>query len=309
MTVSERLRRIWRLVRPAVMLPYDAIEYIFSHGPIGAYRRVHGGDIAAMIAFNALLALVPLLLLVVAIAGQFLQNESRLDSAIDRIVQFLPAGQSREAIDTLLQARDQSTALGLISLVGLFWIGTSFVTTLARAMDRIYRVPERNFFKNRIRAFAVVLVFGMLLFASALLAAVPTYFANEGVPKWIKEHIPASTQSALVSYGFSVLAGIFLFGILHYFLPNTSQGILDIWPGVISAALAFTALTQIFPIYLRLTQNVNTYGALFGVVWLLLTWFLMIAHILVISTLINAWNLRRRRKKSIRQDIHRPESI
>lgn len=97
--------------------------------------------------------------------------------------------------------------------------------------------------------------------------------------------------------------------ILHYFLPNTSQGILDIWPGVISAALAFTALTQIFPIYLRLTQNVNTYGALFGVVWLLLTWFLMIAHILVISTLINAWNLRRRRKKSIRQDIHRPESI
>ncbi len=252
-----------------------------------------------MIAFNALLALVPLLLLLVAIAGRFLRDDSRLDSAIDQVVQFVPEGQTREAIDTLLTAREQSTTLGIISLIGLFWIGTSFVTTLARAMDRIYRVPERNFFKNRIRAFAVVLVFGVLLFFAALTAAVPTYFANREAPEWVADHLPPGSVPALISYGVSLSTGVLLFGILHYFLPNTTQGVADIWPGVLGAAVAFTSLSQVFPIYLNLTQNANAYGAVFGVVWLLLTWFLAIAHILVISTLLNAWNLRRRRRNAL----------
>jgi len=49
-----------------------------------------------------------------------------------------------------------------------------------------------------------------------------------------------------------------------------------------------------------MTQNANRFGALFGVVWLLLTWFLLLAHILVISTILNAWNMRRH---TSRQDL------
>jgi membrane protein len=305
MTIWKRFRRLLHQIWETILIPYNLV---FNRGPIGAYRRAHGGDVAATIAFNALFSLVPLLLLLVAIAGRFLQNDKRLESAINQVSQFLPEGQSREAIDTLLTAREQSTTIGIISLVGLVWIGTSFVTTLARAMDRIYRVPERNFFNNRIRALAVVLVFGLLLFASVIFAAVPTYFANEGVPDWIRDHVPSGYISLVISYGVSVFSGVMLFGILHFFLPNTDQGVLDIWPGVIAAAISFTALTQAFPIYLQLTTNLSTYGAVFGVIWLLLTWFLAIAHILVISTLINAWNFRRRRRREFERNLARRAS-
>jgi membrane protein len=295
--------RLWisaffSLLKPVWGPPWRVINAVFNRGPIGAYRSINGGDLAATIAFNALLALVPMILLMIALAGQLIKDPDRLNSAIEIVGRALPAGQSREAVDTLLTARNQSARLGLASLIGLLWIGTSFVTTLARAMDRIYRAPERHFVQNRIRAFVIVLLFTFLLLASALSAALPTYFLNNSIPKEIEKWTPPGTLSHIVGYAISIVAGILLFGIVHYFLPNAGQGIRDIWPGVLAATISFTLLTQGFPIYLQLTQNANRYGALFGVVWLLLTWFLLLAHILVISTIINAWNQRRRRSRT-----------
>ena len=285
-------------VKRIVEIPVHVIWVIFNRGPIGAYRRIHGGDLAAMIAFNAMLALVPILLLFAAIAGLLLQDESRLQSVIINISQALPEGQTREAIRTILSARQQTTTIGLVGIVGLLWIGTSFVTTVARVMDTIYHAPERHFVRNRLQALVVVIVFAVLLIASAITAALPTYFRAKNVPNRLEEWIPVNTTTHLITYGLSLVSGILMFGILHLFLPNAGQTGRDIWPGTAAAAIALTIVTQGFPIYLRLTSNSNRYGAVFGVVWLLLTWFLLLAHILVISTIINAWHQKRLRRKT-----------
>ncbi|MDQ2684192.1 MAG: hypothetical protein M3Y37_11785, partial [Chloroflexota bacterium] len=57
--VRAQLERYWKRVFPVIRGPYNAGNRVLNRGPIGAYRRIHGGDLAAMIAFNALLALVP----------------------------------------------------------------------------------------------------------------------------------------------------------------------------------------------------------------------------------------------------------
>ena len=279
-------------------VPVHLVWSVFNRGPIGAYRRIHGGDLAAMIAFNAMLALVPILLLFVAIAGALLQDEARLQTLIINVSQALPRGQTREAINTILTARQQSTTFGVAGLIGLFWIGTSFVTTVARAMDQIYDAPERHFVQNRIRAFVVVIVFAFLLVASAIAAAVPTYFAGSSIPEVIEKWKPFNTNTHALTYAFAVGSAILMFGILHLFLPNAGQTIRDIWPGTIASAIALTIVSQAFPIYLRLTSNSNRYGAVFGVVWLLLTWFLLLAHILVIGTILNAWHKKRIHRKT-----------
>src|SRR3954453_2215148 len=112
-------------------LVWHVINVIASRGPIGYYRRIHGGDLAAMIAFNALLALVPTLLLFVAVAGLLLRDPERMQSAVDHVSHSLPDAQTRDAVETLLTAKNQSTRLGLLGLIGLLWVGTSFVTTVA----------------------------------------------------------------------------------------------------------------------------------------------------------------------------------
>lgn len=276
-------RLLWRPVR-----------YVINRGPIGVYRRIHGGDLAAMIAFNALLALVPMLLLLIAIFGYLVKDPARLNTAIDNIAKALPDTQTRDAIETLLKARDQSTRIGLAGLIGLIWVGTSFVTTVARAMDRIYEAPERHFVQNRIRAFVVVVIVTIFLLTSAVTAAVPTYFAHSAVPSTLDSYLPAGTTIHVISYGVSIFTAMVMFGTLHRFLPNAGQTLRDTWPGTLLGSLALFAVSQGFPIYLRLTHRSNRYGAVFGVVWLLLTWFLLLAHILVISTVLNAWYKRRR---------------
>jgi len=159
--------------------------------------------------------------------------------------------QRRETNDTLLTTRKQSTRPGVVSLVGLLWIGTTFETTLFRAMDRTYRAPERHFIKNRPCASVIVVIFTIFVLASDLSAALPTCFLNNSVPEEIEKWFPPGTLPHLVGYAISILAGMLLFGIVHYFLPHAGQGIRDVWPGVLAATISFTLLAQGFPIYLR----------------------------------------------------------
>ncbi len=268
------------------------IDPVINRGPIGFYRSKNGGDLAAMIAFNMLFALVPILLLIIALAGFLLKDDSRRQSAIDQIANLLPSDQTREAVDTILRAADLSSQIGLIALVGLIWAGTSFVTTVTRAMDRIYGVNGRNFFVNRLLAVVIIFIVAVLLVISTVTATLPVVVRNDWMPDALERHIGASEWTQIITLGTSLFSSTLLFMLLNRFLPNAGQKFLDIWPGSILSGIAFTFLTQSFPLYLQYTQNLNRYGAIFGVVWLLLAYFLFLAQIVVIGTMVNAAFMR-----------------
>jgi membrane protein len=286
---------LWRQI-------YRIFNPILNHGPIGFYRRNNGGDLAAMIAFNALFAFIPILLLIVALAGLLLKDEDRRQSAIDQIANLLPSDQTREAVDTLLRASDQSAQIGLIALIALLWTGTSFVTTVSRAMDRIYGVQGRNFFVNRLLAVVIIILVAILLVISTITATLPAVARNDWMPDGVERHIGASEWTQFITLGASLVASTLLFLLMNLSLPNAGQRFADVWPGSILSGMAFTLLTQSFPLYLQYSQNLNRYGAIFGVVWLLLAYFLFLAQIVVIGTMINAGFMRWRQHRKHGRD-------
>ena len=268
------------------MLVWDSV---MNRGPIGNYRRINGGDLAAMIAFNALAALAPMLLLLVAFGGLVLQDQARMDTVSQHITDWLPAGQAREAAGALIGARERTTQLGGLALLGLLWIGTSFTTTLARAMDRIYGVPGRNFVHNRLLAFFVVIIFTLFLILSSITAATASFVNRSTFRARLDGYLPPGSLTTVTTLAVSFVTGAIMLTVVHRLLPNANQRMKHVWPGILLGALGVVALAQLFPIYLRLTQNVNRYGAVFGVIWLLLTYILLMAQILVFSTMLNAW--------------------
>jgi uncharacterized BrkB/YihY/UPF0761 family membrane protein len=91
-----------------------------------------------------------------------------------------------------------------------------------------------------------------------------------------------------------VFAATVLFGVVHRAIPNAGQRLGDVWPGTLVGAALFVVLSQAFPLSLRLFGQANRFGAVFGLIWLLVTWFSALTHALLFSTYVNATHLRRR---------------
>ena len=263
-------------------------------GLVRGYRAADAGDLATVIAFNGLLALVPTILLLVSIAGLLLRQERVLTTASEASLWALPQQDARDALDVLLTARRQSARLGLVSLLGFVWIGSSFVGALARGMNGVYGVPNRRFVHQRLRAFAVVVVFAVLFLGAVLAATVPTLFVGQRLGAYFRTWPLAARTGQLVGYGLGLLVAAVLFLVLYRVVPNAGQRLGDVWPGALTAALLFVGLSQAFPLYLRLVGGVNRYGAVFGLLSLLVSWFYLLAHALLFGTYVNVTYCRRR---------------
>lgn len=289
-----RRRRVAHRVRGAAPALTARREYRLVAGPLGwlyrGYNRANAGDLAAAVAFNALVVIVPMLLLFVSIGGVALRQERILTDFVHAVLWALPKDQALEAVRAVLAARQQSPWLGALSLLGFIWVGTNFVSCLARGMNRVYGVPDRRFVHQRPRDFLLVLLFALLFLTASLAATLPAFFIGRGQDLNIFFENSAFTSGLvqIASYGVSILAATVLFLVIYRFLPNAGQKLRDTWPGTLVAALLLVVLLQVFPFYIRFVGGTNRYGQYFVFIPLIVVWFYALAHLLLFGAYVNA---------------------
>lgn len=257
------------------------------------FHAVEAGDRAAAVAFNALLALIPLILVVVSLGGLALQADDLLQATLHALLWAVPEADADAAIDALLQAREGSGVLGLVGLIGFAWAGSNFVLCLARSLNRVYGAPDRHLVHERLRAVAIVAVLAVFALAAFFLATLPTLFVRGDVAPVFAAWALAQVELKVASYLVAVAAALALFFSIYRVLPNAGQRLRDVWPGSATATLLFVLLLQAFPIYLRLVGGASRYGAFFGFIPLLVVWFSALAHVLLFGAYVNASYHRR----------------
>lgn len=255
---------------------------------IQGYQTANAGDLAAAIAFNAVVAVVPIFLLLVSAGGLLLQDDQAMTIFIHAVLWALPREQTMDALGAVLAAKQNSSYFGLLSLVGFAWVGANFVSSLARGMNRIYGVPNRRFVHQRLRAFLVVIVFAILFLVASVPSILAGFFVNNNLGVFFNALALASGWVQALSYGVSILGSLALFTVLYRVVPNAGQKMRDVWPGVLTAAVLFVLLLQVFPVYLRLVGGLNRYGTFFGFIPLIVAWFYLLAHVLLFGTYVNA---------------------
>lgn len=258
------------------------------------YSQTNAGDLAAAIAYNALVALIPTFLLLFAIAGVIFRSEGAFRTTIYSSVWGLPEGAASDALDAVLTARRSSSWIGALSLAGFAWTGTGFVSCLARSMNRIYGVPGCGYMCEKRRGFFIILAFAALFILALLAATVPTLFVAKDLNAYFARFKLAAGWYQVLGYGVAVVSTGSLFGMLYRVVPNANQKLRDVWPGTLTATALFVVMAQVFPIYLRLLGGVNRYGAVFGLISLLVAWFWVLAHALLFGTYVNATYQHRR---------------
>ena len=248
---------------------------------------------------------MPTLLLLVAVAGLVLRDDRVLAATIDGILAVLPAAEARDALEAVISVRRYGGWIGVLSLLGFLWIGTNFADAIAHCLNRVHGVPDCGYVCTRRKAFGLV-IGASGLFLVAAVAGASTLFA--ALESGLRSAAQVSGAYAWIGYGiaFATAAGLFL--VLYRILPNADQRVRDVWPGALVAAALFVLLGQVFPLYLWLVGGVNRYGATFGLVWLLVTWFAALGHVLLFGAYVNATLMRRAARRDISAGPTGPES-
>jgi membrane protein len=258
--------------------------------PLAKFFADRGPHLAAMIAYFALLSLVPLVFLALALLGLF----GRADEStylVRELQTVLPSASISQIVRVVNEIRDNAATLGIIGGVFLLWTSISLFSVLESAFNIVYGRPNRSFFHGK--GIAVVVMLGMLitLFAGLVIGSVGFELLHDAAPGFIGNRGVAYVLSLMLS---TVAVFAFLVSI-YYLLTNEKLVFRDVLPGAILASVLLQVSFQALPLYVALSQReeVLTLRAL-GAPVILLIWLYVMANAIVLGAEVNWWRARGR---------------
>lgn len=254
---------------------------------VRTYRAMDEHDTlnqAAVVAFYAMLSLVPLLGVVLALAlGARTGVAGQIESLSNK---FLPQEAYALIRDQIHKIQsDNSVELLSLSILLLLWSASSLFSAIMSATNAAYGVrDERPWWKRQILAIVLTVAGSILVVGAALSIALWPEAAG-----WLGLSGTARTLSTVVQWIVVVVALLAGFALAYYFGPNVEQEWEWITPGSTLGVMVLIAASEGFHWYIiHFGSRYNeTYGALAGVV-LMMLWFYLAALALLVGAEINS---------------------
>ncbi len=267
---STRLPRTYRVLR-------DVVEVTLRDG------YIHAGNIA----YLSLVTLLPLVILITAVAVTLGQTDAG-QAAIGGMLKALPpnvADLFQPVIAEVLEARTGNLLLfgGIVAL----WTISTFLETLRDILHRAFRVPNTHgFVESRLRSIAGTLV-AMLLILIAFVSQVVLVVALKSLP--VIRQLETDLHFLLDWSRILSSAVVFLsLWALFKLLSPRSQRHNPAWPGAAVTTAAWVGGSFLLgPAFASFGQMSLTYGTLSGVMIALL-FFYAVGFALVLGAELNA---------------------
>lgn len=254
---------------------------------VNLWLDADGLRMSAAMSFYGILSLAPLLVLLVAVLGWWL-DRSYIESSLIREIGGVIGEQGAQMIQQAL-ASAQEPSEGLlasgIAFVLLLSGATGVFAELQDAFERLWRhdtgvPPQQKWWYGaslRVRGIAYILAFGFLLLVSLVISAVLSFLTT-----WAGGYMPlervAVVINELVSMAFS--AGLFVALMRMSAGPKPSLRYLVM--GGIAGGILFALGKYLMAIYLSTAAVVSAYGAA-GSLVVLLMWIYFSSAVLLLS--------------------------
>jgi membrane protein len=155
---------------------------------VNDFGKVGGGLLSAGLAFNALFAIIPAILVVVGALGIFIDDPVKRQQTVDYLVTAIPPLEpvARTIVDTLANSSRVTTVIGLI---GVVWGASGFYGALAGAFTLLFPgAKTRGPVEQRVRGVIGVLVIIGMVFAvvgfQAVMSIATALFTIPGIDTW-----------------------------------------------------------------------------------------------------------------------------
>jgi membrane protein len=250
---------------------------------LSAYGSSQAGNYAAALAFSGLVAMFPMMLGALAIVGLVVRDPVMEARFLALLLQMFPNNAQPQLIDALHGVSQSAGWMGLVSLGGLIWSASGIFATMEFALTQIFGTKQRDMLRQKAMGLVMMLVLvvgvGITIAANSIVGLFPMAWATSLV------------VGAVVMVGLLVL--------LYRFVPNRTFRVRDVLPGALLAGVLIELLSLGFPLYQRLSHGFNTYGAQFGLFFLLAAWLYLLSQALLFGAVFNRFRLGEPTRKGL----------
>ncbi|MDR3573328.1 MAG: YihY/virulence factor BrkB family protein [Anaerolineaceae bacterium] len=267
--MNERSNNIWHLF----VKPFQ--EWSEDNAP----------QLAAAIAYYTVFSITPVLVIALAVAGQFFNKDAVRSQLMAEISSFM-GPETANFIGAILKNYAHTPVSLLASAINfvILLVGASgLFSQIQFALNKIWDVPPElqhrlmGTLKNRVISFLMVLVIGFLLLVFLVISAVASF---------INTRMNGSTQSAVLPQAinlillFSIIT--ILFAIVFRIVPDKAITWTDVWLGAGLTALLFMIGRYAIGLYLLFSRSGSNFGAA-GSLIVLLIWIYYSAQIFLLE--------------------------
>jgi membrane protein len=244
---------------------------------LGRTARAYFADniprLGAALAFYITIAVAPLLVLTIAVAGMLFKDIDARETVVSEIEQLV-GSQGAEVVDSIdPPEREKGGVLAtIVGGVTLLFGALGVFRQLQGALNAIWRVHPKptaglwNLIGSQLFSMATVLMTGFLLLVSLIVSAALSWFGTQTLGRL---DLPGFLLEG-INLGLSFLIITFLFALIFKLLPNTAIRWRHVWLGAAVTALLFTIGKTALGIYLGRASVTSAYGAASSIIALLL---------------------------------------
>lgn len=254
---------------------------------LAKFNRDRGFFLASGIAFQVLLCLVPLVLLVLSFAGSYLFAHERLIDHLGRYLERAAPALDPEVRRNLLQIVGHRRTNGIVGTIGLFWVAKTVFGSLRVALNAIFGVPKsRGALRGLGLDLLMILVSGGSFLLSFGLTATYEFVRRAEYPLF-----PAGTVRLLgiaLSYIVPLAVTLLICFLIFRIVPNRRVSARFALFGAAFTAVLWEGAKHLFAWYvLAFGKYSIVYGSL-SVVVVVLVWTYYSAAVLLLGAEVTA---------------------
>jgi len=236
----------------------------------------------AYLAYSFVLAVVPILTIIVIVAGFF---SISIDSVISLLTDLLPSYASRVVVDAI-SGQSFDFSVGLLNIV-TFCIAANGMYAIISASNSLYKIEETNIIKDRLRSVIILLVIIILLL---FLILVP--MLGEQILELLRNSKPFTgiIDEMIMIYNiikWPITFIIIFLNIKLIYQIAPSKEIKSEEIGAFITTLGWVVFTAFFGYYIKYFGRYDlVYGGLSSII-ILLIWVYTLCFILILGIVIN----------------------
>ena len=244
-------------------------------------QRNNGSQYAAAITYFSFLALFPLLLLAVAVAGFILHaHPAALQTLLDKITANVSGQLGRNLRTAVNDAITARTGVGLIGLVGVLLTGLGWIGNLRTAIDAVWGKPpvKQNVFLGKLRNLGVLVGLGLGIVLSLGLTVLGTALTDQILRGVGLDHqAGVSVLVKILGILLAVAGDVIIFWWLLVRLPDVATPRRVALRGALLAAVGYEVLKVVGTYTIALSAKSPTAGPFAGILAVLI-WIQLVAR-------------------------------
>ncbi len=254
---------------------------------LGKFLADRGTHLAAMIAYFALLAFVPILFLALSLIG-LAGSPDESSYLIEQLQRAFPASSVERLVSVVESIQGSAAELGIVGGITLIWAALGFFSVVESALNIVYGLQNRPFVHQKALVLVLTAVGLALVFVALVIGTIGVNLAQD-----------SGRFGGELAYLWGIaISTILVFSVvwgLYTLLLNIRIPWRETLPGAIFTAVLLQASFQLLPLFVRTTGGLESLQA-FGGLLLLLVWIYLMANVVVLGAEVN-WYLSHGRKQ------------